>query len=403
MFNRTAGLLVLLLALTAVVVVGAQEIEPFEPPAEDADVVITFPPPVFAVAGEVEIRGSADSIGLAEYIIEYRELLPPADEADEDTTAETAAEEERPWFPATRPGNQAVRNGVLGTWNTITARDALYEIRLRVTLETGEEEIFRVSPVRVLNNPTEDFVGLPLNVTLQPTPTQIGGDGARPTLAATPTPLNTGEPTVTAAVDANVRSGDDTTYPRVGALLAGESAPILGISSFGSGWYYIQLPNGRRGFIAPSTVNVTGDVDALPPIEPPPPPTPPATATPITSANLQVTGLRLEPVQPVCNESFDIFINVANTGTGPTNASSTLRVIDRHVASGTTTATTVGGFPILNEGGNFVVVATLTVNTFFEEEHEVIVELDPDGNVAETNEGDNFSAIRYVLDAGDCG
>lgn len=394
MFKHTR-LLILFLVATMAFVVGAQDIEPFTPPAEDADIAITFPPPVFAVAGEVEIRGTVDSIGLSEYIIEYRELVEPPTDG--------TVVEESPWLPATRPGNQVVRNGVLGVWNTITARDGLYEIRLRATLETGAEELFRVSPVRVLNNPTADFVGLPLSVTLQPTPTQIGGTGSRPPLAATPTPLNTGEPTVVAIVDANVRSGDDTTYPRVGSLLAGESAPILGLSSFNSGWFYIQLPNGRRGFIAPSTVNATGDLNNLPPVEPPPPPTPPATATPITSANLQVTGIRLEPSQPVCNESFDIYINVANTGTGPSSASTTLQVIDRHVSSGTTTATTVGGFPVLNEGGNFVVVVTLTVNTFFEEDHEVIIQLDPENTVPETNEGDNFSSIRYVLDQGSCG
>ncbi|MCA9915478.1 MAG: SH3 domain-containing protein, partial [Anaerolineae bacterium] len=286
MLKRTRILILLLLGAMAFVV-GAQDIEPFTPPAEDADIAITFPPPVFAVAGEVEIRGTVDSIGLSEYVIEYRELEPQS--------ADPTQENESPWLPATRPGNQVVRNGVLGIWNTITARDGLYEIRLRATLDTGEEELFRVSPVRVVNNPTEDFVGLPLSVTLQPTPTQIGGTGSRPPLAATPTPLNTGEPMVVAAVDANVRSGDDTTYPRVGSLLSGESAPILGLSSFGSGWYYIQLPNGRRGFIAPSTVNASGDLNNLPPVEPPPPPTPPATATPLTSANLQVTGLRLDP------------------------------------------------------------------------------------------------------------
>lgn len=386
------AVIVLSLLLTALVV-GAQDIEPATPPAEDADVAITFPPPVFVINGMVEIRGTADAIDLTGYVLEFRPL-------DLEATPEEA--EDAPWFPATLPGNQAIRGGILGIWNTTTARDGLYELRLVVNVENGDPIIYRVSPIRVLNNPTEDFVGLPDVPTLAPTPTQLGEAPARPTLPPSPTPLGTSDPTVTAVVDGNVRSGDDVSYPRVGALLLGESARVIGISSFGSGWFYIELPNGRRGFIAPSVVRFSGSRDSLPAVDPPPPPTPPATATPITTANLQVTGIQLIPAQPVCAQSFDILINVQNTGTGPTNSSGSLRVLDRHIASGTTNATTVGGFPVLQPGESFVVATALTVDTYFDEEHLVEIELDINNEVLETNEGDNIGSITYTLQPGNC-
>lgn len=390
----------LLLALIGVFVTQAQDIEPVVAPPEDADIAISFPPPVFVISGSVDVRGTADVLDMANYFVEYRPLVLE----DPDSDATPIADADRPWFPATLPDNQAIRNSILGTWNTTTARDGLYELRLVVNVTSGAPQIFRVSPIRVLNNPTEQFVSLPTRIPLQPTPTQIGGGGgARPTLAATPTSLNTGEPTVIALTDANVRQGDDVSYPRIGSLLTGESARVIGISAFGSGWYYIELANGRRGFIAPNIVRFSGDESGLQRIQPPPPPTPPATATPITTANLQVTGLRLDPAQPTCGESFDIFINVQNTGTGRSNASGTLNVTDRHGRTGTTGGSTIGGFPELDANASFVVVATLTINVYYAESHDVVISVDPSGQVVETNEGDNSRSISFTLQQGACG
>jgi hypothetical protein len=406
MMRRHYGLmLTVLLALMSFGMVNAQDIEPVIAPPEDADVAISFPPPVFVINGSVEIRGTADALDMINYFVEYRPLI--VTDAASLATATPLPNEQRPWFPATLPGNQAVRNGVLGVWNTTTARDGLYELRLVVNIEGTAPQVFRVSPIRILNNPTNQFVSLPTRVPLQPTPTQIGSSGGgaqvRPTLAATPTSLNTGEPTVVALTDANIRQGDDVSYPRVGSLLTGESAAVIGVSAFGSGWYYIELNNGRRGFIAPNIVRFSGDSRDLQRIQPPPPPTPPATATPITTANLQVTGLRLDPPQPECGEAFDIYINVQNTGTGRSNSSGTLNVTDRHARTGTTGGSTVGGFPALDAGASFVVVATLTINVYYDESHDVIVSLDPAGQVFETNEGDNSRSTAYTLEQGDCG
>jgi hypothetical protein len=388
--------LMMFVVLLAALVIQAQEpIEPVTVPAADASIAITFPPPVYVLSGIVQIIGTADEIDMSNYLIEFRPLVL-------DAQASTAQTVEPPWFPASLPSNLAVRGGVLGVWNTTTVRDGLYEIRLTININAAPPVFFRVSPLRVENDPTDDIGGLPpARPTLPATPTQLGGV-ARPTLAATPTQLGSGVMAVRALTDANVRQGDATTYPSVGALLTGESAQVLGISSFGSGWFYIQLANGRRGFIAPSVVEFSGNLASLQQIAPPPPPTPPATATPLTSANLQVTGMRLEPAAPTCAQAYDLLINVQNTGSTPTSASGILTVTDRSVRTGIVAGSTTGGFPIIQPGASFVVVVTLTVDTFYNEDHDVIIQLDTRGEITETNEGDNTSVIRYVLQQGAC-
>lgn len=385
-------LFIVIITIVLGLVVQAQDIEPLTVPDDTADIAISFPPPVWVLNGSVEILGTADVLDMSNYLVEYRELVFDSEE-----------EQEEIWFPASLPGSTAVRNGVVGIWNTTTVRDGLYALRLTVNISEGEPQYFRVSPIRVENDPQDGFAGLPPveAVTLVPTPTQIEG---RPTLIPTPTPIASGDGTVvTAVTDANVRSGDDTSYPIAGFLLRGEQATVIGLSNFGSGWFYIELENGRRGWVAPSVVQFNGNIANLTRYNPPPPPTPPATATPLTSANLQVTGIELVPMPPKCSKSFDIRINVQNTGTGSTSTSGILSVNDRSVRTGAITASTTGGFPVIEAGASFVVVATLTVDTYFEEDHDVVIQLDTQGIIPETNEGDNTSSIRYTLRQGSCG
>jgi hypothetical protein len=373
------------------------------------------------LAQVMEIRGSADAPDMANYFLEFRplDLREEADETDA----------RRPWFPATLPQLQPVTDGVLGLWNTTTVPDGLYELRLTVNVRGDEQRIFRVSPLRVDNanfqppvaqaTPTDTFV----RPTLPPTPTGLPGSAPNVTIPiASPTGLSVNSPRVEATTNANVRSGDDTIYPRIASLTAGQTAPVLGISSTGSGWYYIQLPNGRTGFIAPSTVRALGDFSQLSQITPPPRPTqpprtptpvpsntPPATATLVptagpvaSSANLAITSVVLNPAQPRCGENFTITATIINNGAGSTPTSFTVRAVDVHNASGKGTGATTGGIPALPAGGSFVSVMNLTVNTFFEEGHTLSVRADPDNIIGETNEGDNVFSVGYTLATAGC-
>lgn len=98
-------------------------------------------------------------------------------------------------------------------------------------------------------------------------------------------------PSLTVRNRSNVRAGDSTDFPVVGKLEVGVSAAILGISRGSAGWYYIELPDGARGFISPDVVVTQGDLTNLPAIDPaslsatatPPPATPDAAAAPVAT------------------------------------------------------------------------------------------------------------------------
>jgi uncharacterized protein YraI len=74
----------------------------------------------------------------------------------------------------------------------------------------------------------------------------------------------------------NVRSGPSTLYPKVGVLLAGQTAPAKGRNGDWILIDYAGVPTGTAWVYGP-LVTVTGG--ALPIIEPPPTPTPLVTAT----------------------------------------------------------------------------------------------------------------------------
>jgi hypothetical protein len=207
-------------------------------------------------------------------------------------------------------------------------------------------------------------------------------------------------PRVTALVDANVRTGDSTAYGRIGVLLSGQTADILGISTTGSGWFFIQLPDGRRGWIAPSVVRADGNVSSVERISPPPRPTPAftptplPTATPLTSANLLITGFQLVPATPTCNQAYNVFINITNGGPQPTLAGGTVLVQDRHTATGQWKRR--DGHSRAQSGANYVVVVPhhqhLLRRAAHRHGHHRLAR-----QVPETNEADNVFLTVYVL------
>lgn len=271
----------------------AQDIEPLEMPTGFEPLAIMFPVPAIYVSGDLPIVGTVNVAGLNNYFLEIRELRSAAPGVPE-----------APWTPATLPSRVPVLNSVITVLDTTLFPDGLYEIRLAVTTGT-DRQYFRVSPIRIVNNPMSVSPYLALMMAEQgsssgsvplPTPTSpaLSFPTAAPTLPPPPvfaTPTLTG-PYVQSFVNANVRQGDSTVYPIVGSLPNGSTAPIIGISTTGSGWYYIQLPNGTRGFISPTTVTAVGNTVGVPPVAPPPPPPPtmiPPTATPTTTPFLMVS------------------------------------------------------------------------------------------------------------------
>ncbi|MEW6404349.1 MAG: CARDB domain-containing protein [Chloroflexota bacterium] len=135
-----------------------------------------------------------------------------------------------------------------------------------------------------------------------------------PTLTLTPTPCT---PTATASVNANVRSGPETAYDIIGALLLGQSATVSGRND-ASTWWYIDAPGiyGGHGWIAASVVTTS----CLPPVvqvvaAPPLPTTTNTEPAPAGLPDLVAGGMQYWPDPAKNGQPVDIQVRVTNNGT----------------------------------------------------------------------------------------
>jgi len=105
-----------------------------------------------------------------------------------------------------------------------------------------------------------------------PTATQIPMATLSPTPIFTFTPL---VPQISVSVATNCRVGPGKVYDRVGALLVGQVAEVVGRDLNGNYWY-IRNPNQSNGFcwLWGEFATVTGNFSVLPVYTPPPTPTP---------------------------------------------------------------------------------------------------------------------------------
>lgn len=387
-YKRVSLILALLALLGVVMTVSAQT--PTATPV-NPNVNISWPPPVYVLRGDFTVRGSANLPTMSNYFVQFRPLAADL----------TVPDENAPWLPATLPNTSAVQDGILGIWNTATVPDGVYELRLTVNVTAGDPVYFLVSPLRISNVPSP-FEGTPIPAVSTQAPAQP--TQALPTLLPTPTAFDP-SPRATATRNANVRAGDGTNYDVIGSLQTGDSVPIVGISSYGTGWYLVSLPNGTRGWVAPSVVNVSGDLTTVPRVAPPPPPTAtpvPVTATPTSQVNLVAGNFRFDPGSPKCNQTFNIYMDVANFGT-VTSTSTSLTIQDFRLADGTFQESTVGGIPPIAPGQTLNVgPIPITVKTYYNEQHRLLMLVDGQNTIVETNEGDNAKEAIYTLEKAAC-
>lgn len=116
----------------------------------------------------------------------------------------------------------------------------------------------------------------------EPSATPLPENSPMPSLTPSPT---LGPPLATSRQDANCRFGPGQVYDITGALLAGQSAPIVGRNAATS-WWVIQLPNAVTCWVWAEVVTVSGDTSQVPEIAPPPTPTPLPSPTPMVAAPL---------------------------------------------------------------------------------------------------------------------
>lgn len=384
------GMRVFVLALTALLLGGsgwaalpvlAQTGQGINP-----DAAIIWPPPVYVLRGEVEIYGSANLPNMRNYFLSFRPL--------NDTLDPLTGE----FLPAMLPRPFSVENDVLGVWDTTATDDGLYELRLTVNVRGAAPVTHIVSPLRVENNPPPftDLIATPTPIPVFPT--------AIPQPTLDPTPRGT-----VSGGAANVRTGDSTEFPVITTLRRDEQVLLIGVSNRGTGWYQVRLSNGRIGWMAPSVIDVSGNLGLLPFVSPPPlpptptpPPTIPPSPTPFSAANLVAGIVVFNPPTPTCAQTFFVGIDVANLGTEQTFSPGTVTVTDTRASDGTVQQTNIGGFPLLLPGQTMRVDIPLTITTYYNEVHRLTIVVDSGSIIPESNEADNTRVIDYVLQQGTC-
>ena len=393
----------LLLAPAAMAQDDADVIAPRNPDMVNPEAHISYPPPVFAVRDLVDIRGTVTLPTMRNFFLEVRPLVL---DAMEDET------EDRQWFPATVPRNVAVDDDVLGSWNSVTVPDGLYELRLKVYTEEDAPLYFRVSPIRVMNDMPAMAAEAPQAVAPQPSDEQPPDEPAvepEPQPEPQPEPTEDPRPRVVATVNSNVRAGDSTLYAVIGHLLEGDSALVKGVSSYGTGWYYIELPNGRSGFIYPYIVNAVGDFDNLPRINPPPlPPTPipvptavPPPPQPQSNVDLVFAKVVISPHGVKCGTTYEIRVDVRNAGSGPATNGGYIIVRDSGNNGTAAPQATEIAFGPLNAGATQQVVGHITPTIHVSTLHHINLHLDGHNQVVEMNENNNQHATPpYLLSPG---
>lgn len=268
--------------------------------------------------------------------------------------------------------------------------------------ETTSEATLRQATARPTSTDTQ-ATQAPANTTAPP-PTSPPAQPTQPQASA---------PVATFSQPVNVRRGPGTIFnPPIGSFNAGQTAEILGRNPAGD-WYKVRYGSGE-GWVFASLVSVTGDTSALPVDQGPPVPTsapptaapptaiPAATTAPATTANLVAGIVVLNPPSPVCNQTFSIGFDVANLGSERTAASGTVTLQDVRAADGSVQQETIGGFPVLEPGQTFRVDMALTVSTWFDEDHRLILVIDPNNQIPETQDGDNRVELTYRLSKGNC-
>lgn len=153
-----------------------------------------------------------------------------------------------------------------------------------------------------------------------PTPTL---EPPTPTASLSPTPEFTPTPTVpliTVSVATNCRVGPGRIYDRVGALLVGEVAEVIGRDAAGNYWY-IRNPDRPDGFcwLWGEYATLVGNTVVLPIYTPPPTPTPipdfNATYSGLETCVGWWTDIRLENTGGVTFRSVSITLRDTDTNT----------------------------------------------------------------------------------------
>jgi uncharacterized protein YraI len=242
--------------------------------------------------------------------------------------------------------------------------------------------------------------------TIQPT-----AEATEETTSESSAGASSGPPVATVREAINVRRGPGLNFPAIGTFTQGQAVEILATNP-ASDWYKVRFGTGE-GWVFGGLLNLSGDLasvprEAGPPTPTPVPPTPvvptaviPTATTPPT-VNLVAGIVVLAPEQPRCNETFTIGLDVANLGTTATTTGGLVSLQDARLSDGSVQQTTEGAFPVLQPGQTVRIEMRLTVATWYNEDHRLVLRIDPSNQIAETDENDNNRDLTYRLEKANC-
>jgi ABC-type branched-subunit amino acid transport system substrate-binding protein len=139
----------------------------------------------------------------------------------------------------------------------------------------------------------------------------IGIGTSVPTATATPQGVVA---TVTRAIQ-NVRSGPGLNYDVIGQLRQNDQVQVVGASADLT-WLVIQF-RGTQGWISAAIMDVFGDANTLPIVNPPPTPTPPPAPTAAPIPNIVIDAASVAPSPIIAGRPFTVSVTLRNSGGGP--------------------------------------------------------------------------------------
>ena len=176
------------------------------------------------------------------------------------------------------PAGQFYRSSIVGMHLVVPAASGDYEVLIPRSVDTDGSGAITLRVSCQLDSLACTAEGSPLLIST-PTP-------GEPPFAATATLVTAagdGSTAVVAVPSANVRRGDSTAFGVIRALASGTEVTLLGVSTSGSGWFKVLMPQGDEGWMSPQVLTVTGDTSRLPGLIPPQPPPTSAAPAPATA------------------------------------------------------------------------------------------------------------------------
>ncbi|NUQ07316.1 MAG: hypothetical protein HUU31_25795 [Anaerolineae bacterium] len=336
--------------------------------------VITWPPPVTEVWGVGDVLGTANITNMVYFYLEYKPLNDDLSEP-----------ENAPWLPATLALREPVTDGVLATLDTTRVADGLYALRLTAATTDNQTYHYVVTPIRVDNARFEAVIArIRAEAGLEGTATQL------PDMV----PVEDTTPRVTPSGTAlNIRRCDivdNDRCPIVAQLAPGIFAEITGRNPANT-FYQVRLASGVSGWASRTVLTESGETGRVPVVNPPAPL--PVPVQPIlpggVASSVAPNGMAIQGAA-VCNQTFNVQINLANTGSTVSPAGS-LTLQDTNISTGTVTFSGTASYPAIAPSGNFVVVVPVTTSVYYGEQHQLR---------AFTNSRE--FAITYTLGQGNC-